>query len=276
MSTTSSTTSTVTSADGTTLACTTAGSGPAVVLVGGGLDDGSENAVLIPALAEGFTVVNYARRGRGGSGDTPPYALDRELEDLAAVIEAAGGPGGAAHLFGASSGGALALEAAAAGLAVERVAAFELPYSTTPEAIDRWQAYVADLHDALAAADRDRALELFMAVAGLPTVAVTEMKASPYWPHLVGLAHTLAYDAACLHDGTPPVDRFARVTQPVLVLTGVQHDAVMSEADPEFFGRSADAVAAALPNAQRRTVAAAGHAVDAEAVAPALLAFFGG
>ena len=104
----------VTSNDGTTIAYDRKGSGPAVVLVGGALDDGAENASLVPALAEHFTVYNYARRGRGASGFTEPYAVEREIEDLDALIAEAGG---SAHLFGASSGGALALEAAAAGSA---------------------------------------------------------------------------------------------------------------------------------------------------------------
>ncbi|MET1007889.1 MAG: alpha/beta hydrolase, partial [Propionibacteriaceae bacterium] len=116
-------TRTVTSADGTQIAYQREGSGPAVVLVGGGLDDGSENAVLLPGLAGEFTVYNYARRGRGGSGDTRPYAVERELEDLAALLAAAGGT---AHVFGASSGGALALEAAAAGLPIARLVVYDV------------------------------------------------------------------------------------------------------------------------------------------------------
>lgn len=100
----------VTSKDGTSIAYERAGRGPAIVLVGGGLDDGSENAPLASALAERFTVYNYARRGRGGSGDTPPYAVSREIEDLDALIAEAGGM---AHVYGVSTGGALALEAAA-------------------------------------------------------------------------------------------------------------------------------------------------------------------
>jgi len=115
----------VTSADGTAIAYERTGSGPAVILVGGGLDDGAENAPLAPELAERFSVYNYARRGRADSGDTPPYALEREIEDLDALIAEAGG---SAHLFGASSGGALVLEAAAAGSAVDRAAVYEVPY----------------------------------------------------------------------------------------------------------------------------------------------------
>jgi len=107
----------VTSKDGTSIAYEREGPGPAVVLVGGAIDDGSENAPLAPELADNFTVFDYARRGRGESGDTPPYTVEREIEDLEALIAEAGG---SAHVFGASSGGGLALEAAAAGLAIDR------------------------------------------------------------------------------------------------------------------------------------------------------------
>lgn len=120
----------VTSDDGTTIADDRQGSGPAVVLVGGALDDGAENASLVPALAEHFTVYNYARRGRGASGFTEPYAAEREIEDLDASIAEAGG---SAHGFGASSGGALALEAAAAGSAIDTIAVWEVPYAVGDE-----------------------------------------------------------------------------------------------------------------------------------------------
>ena len=114
----------VTSADGTSIAYDRQGTGPAVILVGGVLDDGSENAPLAALLAEHFTVYNYARRGRAPSGDTPPYAVEREVEDLDALIAAAGG---SAHLYGASSGGAVALEAAAAGSAIDKIVVWDLP-----------------------------------------------------------------------------------------------------------------------------------------------------
>jgi len=109
----------VTSADGTSIAYDRRGSGPAVILVAGGLDDGSENAPLATALAERFTAYNYSRRGRGESGDTPASRVEREIEDIEALIAEAGG---SAHLYGVSSGGALVLEAASAGLAIRRVA----------------------------------------------------------------------------------------------------------------------------------------------------------
>jgi pimeloyl-ACP methyl ester carboxylesterase len=132
------------------------GSGPAVILVGGGLDDGSENAPLAPELAEHFTVLNYARRGRGDSGDTLPYALEREIEDIEALIAEAGGT---AHLYGVSSGGALALEAAAAGIAVDRLAVYEVPYNMADDWPPRWRAYVEQLGAVLTEGRRGDALD---------------------------------------------------------------------------------------------------------------------
>ena len=114
------------------------GGGPPVILVGGALDDGSENAPLATELAERFTVYNYARRGRGESGDTAPYAVQRELEDIAALIAVAGG---SAHLFGVSSGGMFALEAAAAGLQIERLAVYKVPYDPSDNAPQRYREY---------------------------------------------------------------------------------------------------------------------------------------
>ncbi len=235
--------------------------------MGGALDDGAENAVLGPALADSFTVFNYARRGRGASGDTPPHSLAREIDDLRAVLDVAGD----AHLFGASSGGALALEAAAAGVRARSVAVFDVPYSVDPGAVGAWQAYVADLRGALAADDRDLALELFMRVAGMSDEDIAGAKGSPHWAPVLPLAHTLAYDAACLHDGSPPHERLATIDVPVLVLTRSAPGP-----DQAFFAASADAVAASVPTSTRLKVDASSHVVDADALGPALLSFFTG
>jgi hypothetical protein len=251
--------SAVTSADGTSLAYERTGGGPALVLVGGGLDDGSENAPLGPALAERFTVFNYARRGRGESGDTPPYALEREVEDIEALIEAAGG---SAHLFGASSGGALALEAAAAGLPVDRVAVYEVPY--VPGMLDAWREYVEQLAAVLAEGRRGDALELFMRLAGSPDESIAAARRAPVWAHLEALAPTLAYDAACLGDGLPP-PWLAAIAQPVLVLTGAD--------EAGFFGPAADAIVATIPTARREVLAGEGHVADPAVLATALARF---
>ena len=254
----------VTSNDGTPIAYERLGSGPPLVLVGGGLDDGSENAPLVPELATGFTVFNYARRGRGESGDTLPYAVEREIEDLVAVIETAGG---SAHVYGVSSGGALAFEAAAAGVAIDRLAVYEVPYDTPDDWPAHWQAYVDELSSLLAADRRADALALFMRLAGSSEEGIAGARASAFWPGLLELAPTLAYDAACLGDGRPPTARLATITQPTLVITGGRGD---------FFDRAADAIAASLPNAERRTFAQQGHVADPEPAAAALAEFFRG
>ena len=256
----------VTSADGTPIAYDRRGSGPAVVLVGGGLDDGAENAPLAAALAAAFTTYNYARRGRAGSGDTPPYAVAREIEDLAAVVGAAGGT---AAVFGASSGGALALEAAAAGVPVGRVAVYEVPYLVGEELQAAWRGYVQLLGTALAEGRRGDALELFMRLAGSSDEDIAGARESPVWPGLEGLAPTLAHDAAVLGDGPPPVDRLGRLAQPVLVLTGGGLEGL-----PGFFDTAADALVAAIPGARRDVVPAPGHVPEPAVLAPRLADFF--
>jgi pimeloyl-ACP methyl ester carboxylesterase len=153
----------VTSRDGTSIVYEQVGSGPALILVGGGLDDGSENAPLARELAADFAVYNYARRGRGDSGDTVPYVLEREIDDIEALVAAAGGT---AHLFGVSSGGALVLEAAAAGTAVDKLAVYEVPYNTADDWPQRWRHYVDKLEAVLTEGRRGDALELFMELAG--------------------------------------------------------------------------------------------------------------
>ncbi|UJW30987.1 alpha/beta fold hydrolase [Saccharothrix sp. AJ9571] len=259
------------SKDGTSIAYQHAGTGPTVILVGGGLDDGSENAALVPELARHFTVVNYARRGRGDSGDTSPYAVDREIEDIDALIREAGE---SAHLFGVSSGGALALEAAAAGLAIDRIAVYEVPYLIDDDAAQQWLEYVDRLTAALADGQRGDALELFMRLAGSSDDDIAGARASSFWPNLEALAPTLAYDAACLGDGRPPVTRLATITQPTLVATGGIPDPHMGGLQPGFFDTAADAIAAALPKAERRIIESQTHVADPNVLAGVLEQFF--
>lgn len=264
----------VTSADGTSIGYDLLGdNGPVLVLVGGGLDDGTENLPLGEHLAEGFVVVNYRRRGRGDSGDTQPYSVQREVEDLAAVIDACGGR---AHLFGASSGGALALEAAAAGLPIDRIAVHEVPYLLGDEMLSAWRSYVTDLAEALDAGDRDQALRLFMRLAGSSDDGISAAEAAPVWDALRALAPTLRYDAACLGDGPPPVERLARVTQPVLLTTGITIDPHLAGLPADFFGAAADVAADLLPNGRRTTIEVAGHVADPAVLGPVLSAFYTG
>jgi Alpha/beta hydrolase family len=262
----------VISNDGTSIAYQAVGTGPAVVLVGGGLDDGSENAPLAAELARTFTVYNYARRGRGDSGDTPPYSLEREIEDIEALLVEAGGT---AHLYGVSTGGALVLEAAAASVPAGKLAVYEVPYNTADEWPPRWQQYIERLGASLAAGRRGDALELFMRLTGSSEAEIAGARSSPLWPAMEGLAHTLPYDAACLGDGRPPRDRLAGITQPSLVATGAAARAPAAPAWVLALDPAADAIAASIPHAERRTLAGQSHIADPKVIAPLLERFFG-
>lgn len=261
----------VQSKDGTPIAYERRGNGPAVILVGGGLNDGSENARLAAQLSNHFTVYNYARRGRGRSGDTVPYALEREIEDIAALLTRAGG---SAHLYGVSSGGALVLEAVAVGVAADRIAVYEVPYSVSDQAVQAWLAYVDELKDLLGEGRRGDALALFMRLAGSSEEDVQEARRAPQWADLEGIAHTLAYDAACLRDGSVPVERLARIGQPVLVLTGSMLDPHMGELHPSFFADAANEIAQSIPASKRRVIEGQSHVVAPDVLAPILTEFF--
>jgi pimeloyl-ACP methyl ester carboxylesterase len=249
-----------TSADGTTIEYTARGDGPPVVLVGGGLEDGRENEPLATSLADTFTTFNYARRARAGSGDTGPYAVDREIDDLAALIDAAGGP---VDVIGVSSGAMFALEAAAAGLSIRKIAVYDVPYDTFPGSAARADDYRRRLDHELAHDRRAEAVALFMRFAGASDNDVASARQSSAWPGLLTLAPTLAYDAALY--GPPPADRLATVRQPTLVITGETTG---------FFAAAAAAVTDLLPDATLRTLDNAGHVPPPEMIGPVLRDFF--
>jgi pimeloyl-ACP methyl ester carboxylesterase len=253
----------VTSSDGTTIAFDQLGAGPPVILVSGGSTDRTANAGLAALLASDFTVFNYDRRGRGPSGDTPPYAVEREVEDLDAVIGAAGG---SAAVYGTSSGAALALEAAARGLAITKLALWEPPY--IPDGGPRPPANTAATFTKLVAAGRrGDAVEFFMAdVVGLPPQFVAGARSQPFWAAQEALAHTLAYDATIMGDYWLPTERFAGVRTPTIVLDG--------GASPPWMAVTAQELADTLPNGHRRTLEGQQHNVDPEALAPAVAEFF--
>ncbi len=263
----------VTSKDGTSIAYERQGSGPAVILVGGAFVDRSENAPLATELAERFTVFNYDRRGRGDSGDTLPYAVEREIEDIEALIAEAGG---SAHLYGVSSGGALVLEATAAGVPVDRLAVYEVPYDMAEGGPQRHREYVERLEGFLAEGRRGDAAELFMRLAGASDEMVAGARSSPMWPGLEAIAPTLRYDAACMGDNRPPTDRLARITRPTLVAVGGASPDSFVAGGGDFFARAADAIAAGIPRAQRLTVEGQTHMVDPKVLAPVLERFFTG
>jgi pimeloyl-ACP methyl ester carboxylesterase len=254
----------VTSADGTAIAYDRLGEGPAVVLVCGGSVDRMSNAPLAALLAENYTVYNYDRRGRGDSGDGAEYAIEREFEDLDAILAAAGG---SAHLYGTSSGAALALLATAAGRPVNKLALWEPPYILEgtrklppADTASIYRAFVAE-------GRRDKAAEYFMAeVVGMPAEFVAMAKESPWWPAQEAIAHTLAYDATIMGDYSVPAEAKS-VTVPTQVLTGGASDDWMKAGN--------QAVLDALPNATHRVLPDQQHNVDPAALAPALKEFFG-
>ncbi len=257
------------SADGTAIAYETLGNGPALILVDGALCRRAmgPSRPLAKLLAQHFTVYTYDRRGRGDSGDTAPYGVGREVEDLAALIEAAGG---SAHLYGISSGAVLALEATAQGLPVERLALYEPPFIVDGSRAPMGAAYTVPLHAALAEDRRGAAVALFMRQVGVPAPMLAVMRLTPVWRKLKAVAHTLAYDAAIMGDtqsGQPlPADRWAEVTVPTLVAVGGK--------SPAWLQSAGQALADVLPDAERRTLAGQTHMVKAKALAPVLAGFF--
>jgi pimeloyl-ACP methyl ester carboxylesterase len=254
---------TVVSPDGTTIAYDRAGNGPPVILINAGPTDRTVNAPLINLLAPRLTVLNYDRRGRGDSGDTAPYAVDREYEDLEAIIDAAGG---SAHLFGNSGGAILALEAAARGLPITSIVAWEPPYildGTRPPVPSDYKQQLAKL---LAAGRRGDMVELFLTqAAGIPAQFVASIRQSPFWSAQEAVAHALVYDAEIVGDFSLPTARLATVKAPTLVVDGAQ---------TPWLRTSADAVADALPDARRRTLDGQPHNVDPAVLAPVLIEFF--
>ena len=250
---------TVTSTDGTEIAYESAGRGPALVLVDGAMCYRAAGPMrpLAALLTDAFTVFTYDRRGRGESGDTQPYAAEREVEDLRAIVRAAGGR---AALYAMSSGGALALATAAADPGVTGLVLYEPPF------LGGDKEYTARLGELLAAGRRGDAVELFMTTVGVPAPVIAGMRGGPGWPTLEAIAPTLAYDDTLLGDGRVPGE--LPVTVPMLVVSGT--------ASPAALQQAAQATAAAFPAAEHRSLAGQTHDVQPEALAPHLIDFLQG
>jgi pimeloyl-ACP methyl ester carboxylesterase len=261
----------VKSKDGTTIAHERCGKGPVLVLVASALADRSGAGRLASLLAPSFTVINFDRRGRGKSGDTKPYAVAREIEDIEALIDKAGGK---AALFGSSSGAALALEAAdKLGSKVSAVALFEPPFIVDDTRPPISQDFFEKVGSLVAADRRSDAVALFMSKGiGVPDDMVAQMKQAPMWPAMEKLAHTIPYDGAILKNlqsGKPlPARRWKSIAARVLVIDGEQ--------SPPFLRNAATAVAGVLPGARRETLPGQDHSVvltAPEALVPVLTGF---
>ncbi len=253
----------VTSKDGTKIAYDRSGNGPPIILVSGGSVDSQSNIGLASVLAPDFTVFNYERRGRGQSGDTLPYAVDREIEDIDAVVEAAGG---SAYLYGTSSGAALALEAALKlDGRISKLVLWEPPYVVDPAARPPADT-VEQYNTMLAEGRRGDAAEYFMAkVVRMPPEFVAFAKTAPWWEAQKALAHTLPYDGTIMGDYSPPTERAKALPTPTMILTG--------GASFPFMAETAEALAEAIPGAQTGTLDGQSHDVDPTVLGPAMKDF---
>lgn len=250
------------SEDGTAIAFDRVGEGPPIILVVGAFNDRATGAPLAAALQDCFRVVTYDRRGN--SGDTPPYAVEREVEDLEAIIEEVGG---SASVFGYSSGAVLSLIAAARGLAITRLAFYDLPLSAAGARIERPEDLAARLAGLVEADRRGDAVALFQAEGvGLPAEVVAQLRQAPFWPALEAMAHTLVYETEIVGDGSLPVELAASVAIPTLAIAGGERCPFMRETPL--------ALAAVMPGARARILEGQSHDIVPHALAPVLEEFF--
>jgi len=248
----------VKSPDGTTIAFDRTGSGPALVIVVGAFSDRSSTKSLSAGLSSSFTVYEYDRRGRGDSDEKGPYSIEREVEDLGVLVEAAGGT---ALVFGHSSGGCIGLEAAARGVRMTGLAVYEPPYVNG--VTDELATQLAEL---VATGDRTEAAKRFLALVGTPPEALAQMTAGPYWPRMQSFANTLPYEIMLANNGSVPVERLARITAPTLALAG--------GASPDWGRAGARTIAATIPGAEWQVLDGQGHGAADEVLIPVLTEFF--
>jgi pimeloyl-ACP methyl ester carboxylesterase len=252
----------IVSADGTTIASDRPGDGPAVVIVGGVVGDRSQQEPVADLLSAQFTVYNYDRRGHGESGFTGPYSVEREAEDLAAVIEAAGG---AACVYATSGCSVIALKAAASEVPITKLALWEPPFIVDDSRPPVRSDYRQQLEALLEQDRRGDMVALFLTDgAGLPAPLVEQLREAPFWDAQEAHAHTLVYDAAMMSDFAIPATA-AQARVPTLVLDG---------GTTPWLTHAADKLAGILPDARRQTLSGQQHNVEPAAIAPALAEFF--
>lgn len=256
------------SADGTAIAFDQLGAGPPVVVVGGAICDRARTRPLAERMSQQFTVFNYDRRGRGDSADTGPYAVDREIADLAAVIEQAGGT---AAVYGYSAGAALLLRASAAGLPISKAVLHDPPFTPdTDDAKSVSQAYAKSLTSLLQADRNGDALALFMGLVGTPPAVVQQMQTQPWWSTAAKLAPTLAYDSAVMDHrsgSSIPVDILSAATIPTIVICGGGNAGWMLGTNQQL--------AEALPTGSYRELIGQNHEADPDIVVQVVEEFFG-
>ncbi|HEY2644413.1 MAG TPA: alpha/beta hydrolase [Galbitalea sp.] len=244
-----------TSKDGTRIAYDVSGEGDPIIITGGAFNTRMSPGPLVGALDGAYRVVTWDRRGRGDSGNTLPYSIEREVEDLAALIEAFGG---SVNVYGHSSGAILVLEAAMRGVGMRKIAVYEPPY--TPGNM----AAMAGVQEALDAGDPSLAAVTF--VKGTGAENTDGLAQSPWWPGMVALADTLPYDLALVGDGVVPSDRLAAIDVPLIVMDGGD--------SPKWAADASIAIETAVEDGTRVTLEGQTHNVAPDALAPILLEFF--
>ncbi|MDI2037061.1 alpha/beta fold hydrolase [Paenarthrobacter nitroguajacolicus] len=248
---------TTTSLDGTTLAIDTTGTGPALIIAAGAFCDRQSKKGLAALLSDRFTVHEYDRRGRGDSGPLGEVSVEREIEDLAAVVSRIDGE---PFIFGDSSGGALVIAAASAGLQFRKIAVYEPPFTPGPSS-----ALADQLASLIAAGDHSRAVELFLGLMGTPEQAILGMKQGPYWGHLEALAHTLPIDVRLCNDGQIPAEQLARIEAPLVAIAG---------SNSPWAVDVVTAIADHAPHGESRIITGHGHAVPDETLSEVLTTCF--
>jgi pimeloyl-ACP methyl ester carboxylesterase len=257
------------SKDGTRITFDKTGTGPAIIVVNGALSYRAlfDDKSLVSALSKHFTIYTYDRRGRGESTDTKPYNVEKEIEDIEALIRDAGG---SAYLYGVSSGAALSLLAAASlGEAkVPRLILYEPPYGTDSEKDkQQFEDQRKRIEELINKGNRGDATTFHFTAIGTPPEALEDLRKSPQWPLMESVEHTLAYDYAILDDGAIPVDAARKAMMPALVMNGEKSFEFMSEAAKKLSG--------IMPNAQWKTLKGQTHQASPEIIAPVLAEFFG-
>ena len=247
----------ISSADGTSIAFDRTGSGPAVIVVVGAFCDRQSKKKLCAGLAGRFTVYEYDRRGRGDSGPITDDSVEREFEDFAAI---AAQTGETPFIFGESPGGAIAIEAAAAGIGVRKIAVYEVPFTQGPTL-----AFADELSNLVSSGDPGEAAARFLKLVGTPAEVVEGMKLGPYWSHMEAFASTLPIDVRLCNNGQVPQDRLAKITAPLLAMAG--------SAGPWAVG-VANAIAAAAPYGEVRILEGYGHDVPEDVLVEELKSFF--
>jgi pimeloyl-ACP methyl ester carboxylesterase len=259
---------TITSRDGTRIAYDVYGAGEPVILVEGALCGrhfGPTNK-LAAELGKHFRVYHYDRRARGDSGPSTDYSIERELEDLSALIAEAGG---SASIIGFSSGACLAIEAAAAGLPIRHLAFYEPPYMVGPKARKVPQNFEAEVQQLVADGKNGDAVAYFMTkLIGMPSIFLLPMKFSKMWKQLTPQAPSLPFDMEAVNGFNPPIERMRRIAVPTLAINGDKTFPVIID--------STKLCADTIPGAGHVILPGQTHEVKAEAIAPELVRFFSG